>query len=58
MKKHITIFLLILSTTVMLAQKKEKIKGSKKVTTEKREIVPFTTLEIEDKLNELLNIKN
>ena len=56
MKKHITIFLLILSTTVMLAQKKEKIKGSKKVTTEKREIVPFTTLEIEDNFEVFLEM--
>ena len=56
MKKHITILLLLLSTTLVIAQKKEKIKGSKKVTIEKREIVPFTTLEIEDNFEVFLEM--
>ena len=56
MKKHITILLLLLSTTLIIAQKKEKIKGSKKVTIEKREIVPFTTLEIEDNFEVFLEM--
>ena len=50
MKKYIAVFLLILSTTVLLAQKKEKIKGSKIVTTERREIDNFQELVIEDNL--------
>ena len=50
MKKIITLLLLILATTVTLAQKKEKIKGSKIVTTERREIDNFQELVIEDNL--------
>ena len=50
MKKHITLLLLVLSTTVLLAQKKEKIKGSKIVVTERREVGNFDALLIEDNL--------
>ena len=50
MKKYITLLLLVLSTTVLLAQKKEKIKGSKIVTTERRDIDNFQELVIEDNL--------
>ena len=50
MKKYITLLLLVLSTTALLAQKKEKIKGSKIVTTERREIDNFQELVIEDNL--------
>ena len=50
MKKYITLLLLVLCTTVVLAQKKEKIKGSKIVTTERREIDNFQELVIEDNL--------
>ena len=50
MKKYITVLLLVLSTTALIAQKKEKIKGSKIVTTERREIDNFQELVIEDNL--------
>jgi hypothetical protein len=50
MKKHIAILLLLLSTTLTLAQKKEKIKGSKTVTTEQREIENFSSIEVEDNI--------
>lgn len=50
MKKYIVITLLVLSTTIVSAQKKEKIKGSKTVTTELREVGYFDTLELEDNL--------
>ncbi len=50
MKKNITLLLLILSTTLTFAQKKEKIKGSKIVTIERREIGKFDALVIEDNL--------
>ena len=50
MKKYIALLLLVLSTTALLAQKKEKIKGSKIVTTERREIDNFQELVIEDNL--------
>lgn len=50
MKKHTTIFLLILCTTMALAQKKEKIKGSKTVTTEQKVIGIFNVLEISDNI--------
>ena len=51
MKKFtVLLVLLLLSTSFVLAQKKEKIKGSKMVTTELREIGSFESLEIEDNL--------
>ena len=50
MKKHITLLLLVLSTTVLFAQKKEKIKGSKIVVTERREVGNFDALLVEDNL--------
>ncbi|CAM2897490.1 GIN domain-containing protein [Flavobacterium frigoris] len=50
MKKYIVITLLVLSTTLISAQKKEKIKGSKTVTTELRETGNFDSLELEDNL--------
>lgn len=50
MKKYTFLLLFILSTTFAMAQKKEKIKGSKTVTTEQRKIGNFSTLEVEDNL--------
>lgn len=50
MKKHIAILLLLLSTALTLAQKKEKIKGSKTVTIEQREIENFSSIEVEDNI--------
>lgn len=50
MKKHTALLLLLLSTTFMLAQKKEKIKGSKTVTTAQREIGTFQSITVEDNL--------
>jgi hypothetical protein len=50
MKKNFTILLLILSIAFTFAQKKEKIKGSKTVTTELRETGDFDLLELEDNL--------
>jgi hypothetical protein len=50
MKKHTIILLLFLSTTLILAQKKDKIKGSKTVTVEQREVGNFEMLEVEDNL--------
>ena len=50
MKKYSTILLLVFFTTLTFAQKKEKIKGSKTVTTERREINKFTALIVEDNL--------
>lgn len=50
MKKYTVILLLLLSTTLSFAQKKEKVKGSKTVTVELKEIGPFESLEIEDNL--------
>lgn len=50
MKKYIVIIVLLFSITQTFAQKKEKIKGSKKVTTEQREVSNFNRLEIEDNL--------
>ena len=50
MKKYSTILLLVFFTTLTFAQKKEKIKGSKTVTTERREINKFTALIVENNL--------
>jgi hypothetical protein len=50
MKKHIALLFIVLSTTITLAQKKEKIKGSKNVTIEQREINNFITLEVDDNI--------
>jgi hypothetical protein len=50
MKKYTVIILLALSTTLAVAQKKDKIKGSKTVTIELRETGNFEALEVEDNL--------
>lgn len=50
MKKHTAILLLLLSTTMLFAQKKEKIKGSKTVTVEQRKVGDFESLTVEDNL--------
>nr|WP_314897114.1 DUF2807 domain-containing protein [uncultured Flavobacterium sp.] len=50
MKKYTAILLLLLSTTLTLAQKKDKIKGSKTVTVEQKEVGNFEALEVEDNL--------
>jgi hypothetical protein len=50
MKKNTVLLLLLISTTFVLAQKKEKINGSKTVTIEQKEIGAFYSLEVEDNL--------
>lgn len=50
MKNQIAIFLLVLSTTLTLAQKKDKIKGSRTVTIENKEVGNFQALEVEDNI--------
>lgn len=50
MKKYYVLILLVLVSTCTLAQKKEKIKGSKIVTIEQREIGNFESIEISDNL--------
>lgn len=50
MKKHTAILLLLLTTTLIYAQRKEKVKGSKIVTIEQREVGDFEALVIEDNL--------
>lgn len=54
MKKYTAILLLLLSTTLTFAQKKEKIKGSKTVTIEQREVGNFESLIVEDNLDVFL----
>lgn len=49
--KNICILLLaFLSTTIVLAQKKEKISGSKTVTTKQKKVGDFNAIEVEDNL--------
>jgi Putative auto-transporter adhesin, head GIN domain len=53
--KKITLFITtLLLTTVAFSQKKEKIKGTKVVTTQKYEVDAFTEIEIEDNLEVFL----
>jgi hypothetical protein len=54
MKKIALLFLAVLITGFSYAQKREKIKGSKNVTIEKKEIGNFENLEVEDNLDILL----
>ncbi|TRX24128.1 DUF2807 domain-containing protein [Flavobacterium franklandianum] len=50
MKKYNVLLLVLLVSTLVLAQKKEKIKGSKIVTIEQKEIGSFENIEIGDNL--------
>ena len=54
MKKISILIIAVLFTTVAFAQKREKIKGSKIVTIEQKEVAPFENLEIEDNINVVL----
>jgi hypothetical protein len=54
MKASYVIVLFLLSTTLVLGQNKEKIKGSKTVVEKPKEIEAFTALEIEDNLTVFL----
>ena len=57
MKKLALLFTVVLLTSISYGQKREKVKGSKIVTIEKKEIGNFENLEIEDNL-EILLIKS
>ena len=50
MKKYSVLILLLLASAITLAQKKDKIKGSKIVTIEQKEIGNFETIEISDNI--------
>jgi len=50
LKIYLSIALLLVSTSLVLAQKKEKIKGSKNVTLLQKEISSFSSIEISDNL--------
>ena len=50
MKKYTALLLVLLVSSLTLAQKKEKIKGSKIVTIEQKEIGNFETIEISDNI--------
>lgn len=50
MQKITTLLLIFLSTTIILAQKKEKISGSKTVTTKQKNTKNFSAIEVEDNL--------
>ena len=54
MKKFTILLSIILLTTTTFSQKKDKIKGSKIVTIEQKEIGDFDTLEVEDNLEVIL----
>jgi len=49
-KLHLIAFIALLFTTLLSAQKKEKIKGSKVVTAATLAVQPFTILEVEDNI--------
>ncbi len=50
MKKNTALFLLLLVTTLTFAQKREKVKGSKIVTTSIKETGSFDAIEVDDNL--------
>jgi len=50
LKIYFSIIALIFSSSILLAQKAEKIKGSKVVTTSTKEITSFNAIEVEDNL--------
>ncbi|MCW2119536.1 DUF2807 domain-containing protein [Flavobacterium sp. 7A] len=50
MKKAVTIFLLLLCTSMGFAQKKERVKGSKAVTTKLDNLSAYKSLEVSDNL--------
>ncbi len=54
MKKTIVLILLIFVTSLAFSQKKEKVKGSKIVTTEIKKIESFESLEVDDNLEVFL----
>lgn len=55
MKKFTALLLVLLVSTLALAQKKEKIKGSKTVTIEQKEIGDFNALEVSDNIEVYLD---
>lgn len=55
MKKTSILILLLFTTTFLFSQKKEKLKGSKIVTIEKREIGTFEAIEISDNIEVYLD---
>jgi len=55
MKSHFLLLLLLITSSITLAQKKDKIKGSKIVTIEQREIGNFETLEVSDNIEVYLD---
>jgi hypothetical protein len=55
MKKYIALLLLLLVSTLALAQKNEKVKGSKTVTIEQKEIGDFNALEVNDNIEVYLD---
>ncbi len=58
MKKHIILFTLFFITSITFAQKKDKIKGSKIVTIEQKQIENFTGLEVTDNIQVMLTDGN
>jgi hypothetical protein len=54
MKKTTLLFVVLLCSTLAIAQKKEKVKGSKIVTIEKLEVGKFDQIEVEDNLEVFL----
>ncbi|WP_338408612.1 DUF2807 domain-containing protein [uncultured Flavobacterium sp.] len=55
MKKYTSLLLILLISTVALAQKKEKVKGSKIVTIEQKKINNFDALEVGDNIEVFLD---
>jgi len=54
MKKISILLIAVLFTTIAFAQKREKIKGSKIVTIEQKEVASFENLEVEDNIDVVL----
>jgi hypothetical protein len=58
MKKQIVLFSFLLITSITFAQKKDKIKGSKVVTVEQKQIESFSGLEVTDNIQVMLTSGN
>ncbi len=54
MKKYVVLFAFLLLTSFVFAQKKDKIKGSKIVTLEQKQIESFTGIEVNDNIEVML----
>ncbi len=54
MKRQLFLLILLFTTVITFAQKKEKIKGSRNVTIQPKDVIAFDAIEVQDELEVLL----